>query len=197
MNEFDYLREMAAKKRDRAIAAAREEYNVAVARIKDLKRSLGGLSRKASRRTLRPVVESLESVLPRDRLFTVDEAYQLLNESDPKRYFHLPTVRQLFAVLNREGKVKRVRRAASLVYWAVAEYEEVESVYGARTLASIAEEVLREQGPMRAIEIVVYIQSRNYRTDTNPRVLTRSLSSTMSHFPETFKYGLDKRWSVV
>ena len=176
---------------------AKADYREASQRINALQQQLAGATRKASRKTLRPVREILPDVLPRDRLFTVGEAYQLLCATDPKRYFHLPSVRHIFAMMNQRGEVRRVRRTAQQVYWAVPEFKEIESEYGAQTLRSIAEQVLRKRGPMRVTEIVVVIQSKGYRPDADPRVLARSLGTTMSHCPERFSYGKDGRWGVV
>jgi hypothetical protein len=197
MEEFAHLRKLAAKKRDTAIAAARADYKQAVARITDLKRSLGGKSRKAAKSPLRPMCDLLYEVLPRDRLFTIDEAYELLQQTQPGRYFHLPTVRGEFTDLNRRGVIRRVRRGSGpRVLWAHADFHQPATEFGARNLLSVAQQVLRERGPMRAIELVVYLQSRGYRPDTDPRVLTRSATETMRRNPETFTCGADRRWAV-
>ena len=60
-----------------------------------------------------PLRELVPSLCPKDRLFTIDDVFVLLQQSDPKRYFHRPSVRTQFTDMHSRGQIKRIRRAGS------------------------------------------------------------------------------------
>ncbi len=198
MDEYLRLRKLAAAKRDKAIAEARSEYREAVKRIRELRCRLGGESRNASKTVYKPLAEILPGLLPRDRLFTIDDAYELLKCTDTKRYFHLPSVRQQFTVMHTMGLIRRVQLAGgSRVLWAVPEFTTPATEFGALNIAAVAERILRERGPMTALEIVLHAQARGYRPEADPRTVTQSLRCSMCKRSDRFRYGKDKRWAVV
>jgi hypothetical protein len=198
MDEYSRLRQLAANKRDKAIAAARSDYRESVKRIRELRSHLYGSSRKAARTIHKPISELLPDLLPRDRLFTIDDAHELLKLTDPGRYFHLPTVRQQFTEMHTMGLIRRVQRAGGpRILWAVPEFDAPETEFGALGISAVAERILRECGPLTAMEIVVRAQARNYRPEADPRAVTNSLRCSMCKRSDRFSYGKDKRWRLL
>jgi hypothetical protein len=63
-------------------------------------------------------------------------------------------------------------------------------------LTEIAEQVLRERGPMSPVEVVVMLQVQGYRADANPRRMVAALKNSVRRYSGRFTVGGDGRWSV-
>jgi hypothetical protein len=64
-------------------------------------------------------------------------------------------------------------------------------------LTNIAEQVLRERGPMTPTELVVMLQEQGYRATADPRRMVAALRNSVQRYAGRFSVALDGRWSVV
>lgn len=114
MNEFQKLREVAAKKKDNAIKAAKLEYNESIQKIAELETRLNGTPRAPRANSQcghTKLADLIYSVLPDDRAFSLDDVIGLVNAADSAREFSRQTI---YTNLNRflhSGEIKRVRHA--------------------------------------------------------------------------------------
>src|ERR1700690_830435 len=98
MDAYETLRQQAAQKRDEIIAAARTEYQHALWKLRELRRTLNGQDpRAAMRAKRRPLIELTRELLPHDRAFTISEVVERLGEAQPDRTIYVATVRTFFA----------------------------------------------------------------------------------------------------
>ena len=198
MDTFQRLRKQAVTKRDNAIKAARAEYRATMARITFLQRRLGGKDPEKPRRRTKhqPLNELIVAMLPRDRLFTIGEVTKLIQQAEPERNVREATVRAFFQEFNRQGTIRRVRRANQRVLWAVADYAAPLTEFAAKPLTVVAEHILRERGPMTATELVVEMQDRGHRSDADPRLLLDSVGAVLRRNPGRFT-AKNGRWRIV
>jgi len=178
MDAIKLLRQRAADKRDKAVKAARDEFRKTARLLDELQDRVGKPLEPPRRHKNqpRPIVELIASLIPKDRTFTLSDVLGLLQEAEPGRQFHVPTVRTLFPDLVKAGTIRKVRRAANgCVHWAAAECEVEDEPIAAMSIADAAAVVLEESGPLTAVEIVVSLKERGYRADADPRMLLRTL----------------------
>ncbi|MCI0379107.1 MAG: hypothetical protein L0215_15975 [Gemmataceae bacterium] len=196
MDAYETLRKQAAQKRDALIKAARAEFRQSLRRIRELQLQLGGTAPKAIQTKPKPIIEMIADLAPRDRTFTLAEVVALLNQAEPNRKYHVPTIRTFFQRLEKQGMIRRVRRANGNVLWAAAGCRTPDTLYGAQSLTEVAADVLRASGPLRVAELLVAIRERGYRADADPHKLLTSLVSDLKRNPGRFRRDKAGRWSV-
>jgi hypothetical protein len=184
MDAYESLRQEAAKKRDEIIAGARIEYQHALWKLRELRRTLNGQDPRAAMRVKRrPLLALTRELLPHDRTFTISEVVELLSQGEPDRTVYSATVRTFFVRFEEQGLIHRVRRCKGRVLWATADSGVPESPYGALPITDVAGEIIQETGPLKGAELVIAMHERGYRTDTTQRGLYRTLESSLSKSP--------------
>ncbi len=200
INPIQILQQQAATKRDEAIRQARLEYTQTLRLIDDLGERLFYERRSAANRgRKRPITDLIIEAMPKSRPFQLREVLAKLRKSDPKRTFHEPTIRTLFKRLSDQGRILKVSKAArGYVLWAASECPPMDpGPFAALSLSDIAEQVLRESGPLRAVEVVLAVQEKGYRPDADQRSLLNNLSQAFKRNGHRFAVGTDGRWSAV
>jgi len=184
MDAYETLRQQAAQKRDEIISAARTEYQHALWKLRELRRTLNGQDpRAAMRAKRRPLIELTRELLPHDRAFTISEVVERLGEAEPDRTIYVATVRTFFVRFEEQGLIRRVRRRKGRVLWATADSGVPDSPYGALPMTDVAADIIRDRGPLNGAELIVAMQERGYRTDVDPRSLYGVLESSLTRSP--------------
>lgn len=197
MSPFDALRKQAVEKRDTAIVAARAEYRQSLQQIENLCHSLGGDAPRPSKSKARPILELICALIP-DRAFTVGEMVEMLRDAHSDRTFNVPTIRTFFPRLAEQGIIRKVSRSVGgQVLWAAVGADVDENPFRAMPMTDMAEQVLRECGPLRLHELVVAMQDRGYRPDAEPRRLAASLRWSAKNSQDRFTRGEDGRWDCA
>lgn len=198
MDAYDDLRKQARDKRDRAILAARAEYETALAAIRSLKAKLTGetLRKRPGGAVVpkqRPIIDLICDVLPADRTFTVAEIRDRLHAIEPSRVFR--SLKPLLHKLKSEGVIRPVsREGRGRVQWEYVAPRQSVIPFAALALTDAAEVVLRDAGPLRTTDLAVALQQRGYRADADPRVLVDSLGKALKRCVGRFAYGDGRRW---
>lgn len=150
MNPFTALQKQAARKRDAAVARARAEYQDTCQRIQNLRDALGEPDVLPEPTKLKPIIELIQELIPRDRAFTFADVLSLLRAAEPTREFNDPSIRSMIAVLGKRGVVRRVAtNQKGRVLWAAADAKIDESPFGLAPLVDVAEAMLHKHGPMK------------------------------------------------
>ncbi len=185
MNHFQQLREIAAKKKDSAIQAAKLEYNETIQRIAELETRLKGERRpprKNSHCGHTKLADLIYSVLPDDRVFSLDDVIGLVNAADPARKFSRQTIYTNLNRLLHSGDIKRVRFAGhkSTALFAMPGVE-----VPVKSMADWAIEVLKDAGkPMKAVEILVSMTEKGFgMTTASPANSVASLERELKKSP--------------
>jgi hypothetical protein len=100
-------------------------------------------------------------------------------------------------VLKRAGTVRQVGRQGGHVLWALQGAKVVECPFGGKTLPDIAEQLLREHGPMNIAELVVKMRERGYRPSENPRQTHANMLRGLTRFSQRFSKTAEGRWSIA
>jgi hypothetical protein len=201
MDAINILRQQAAQKRDEAIKVARDEHRQTLRLIDELAMQLFHETQPTRRghERKRPIIDLIVDYMPKDRPFAIRELLAKLRKVDPKRIFHEPTFRTLFKRLIDQGRIRKVSKGdRGFILWAASECPE--SDQGPLATVSISnamESVLRELGPLKPVEIVLAVQERGYRPDSNRRVLLGTLSTAFKRNSDRFQQLDDGRWSTV
>ena len=66
--------------------------------------------------------------------------------------------------------------------------------FAGMTMTKAVAKVLSETGPLPSVSIVLALQQRGYRSEDSPRLLLKSLRSTLERHPERFQCGKDGIW---
>ena len=196
---YEDLRREAATKRDKIIAAARQEYRVALTRIKTLHRQVTGQKRVAiapPRRKPQTLTDLLCAALPRDKPFTVADACALMYESPLTCGYRETSIRSQIRVLSQAGKIRQVGRHNGHVLWVRAESPLRAGPFGSMTLAEIAEQLIRQHGPMRVPEIVASMREAGYKPDESPRRTAVLLRQALGKISGRFVKDDLARWSA-
>lgn len=192
MNPFEMLRRQAEQRRNEIYREARWECRKIVTWINQLEKKLADVPKpKGPRKSVNALICEL---MPTDREFTVGDILKLLQDAEPKRRFDMKTVRSQFQYLESTGKVRRTRKASGRVLWAVPSLVVAKTPFGVRTAASVAEEVLRECGPMATLELLVEMRERGYRADQHPRKMLATVQGILYRNKQFRREG--KRWAV-
>jgi hypothetical protein len=198
MDTFEQLRIEATQRRDEAITAARNEYNLTVKRINALRRQMTG-QKPATLKTTdeRTIGERVFETLPRDRIFTVPQVVDLMHASYAGCRFKTESIRAQFPILAAKGAVRKVCRKNGQVWWAARELETPDSPFGAMTVADICEQLFAELGPMRVTEVVLAMRERGYRLDDKPQHTAAVVLRALTRYTGRFERGGDGRWSAA
>src|SRR5207245_6704353 len=123
MDALKLLKEQAARKRNKAIQAARDEYKQTLREIDSLGtrlrldvRNIRGGPRK------RPICELIIEHMPRDHAFALREILAILRKAEPNRLFIEASVRTMFKRLIDDGLARKVRKSDhGFMLWAAPE----------------------------------------------------------------------------
>jgi hypothetical protein len=196
MEAFDELRKLALDKRDEAIQTARDEYARRLGEIDQLRRSLG-VEPERRAHPGQPMGDMVCDLIPQDRTFTLREILDGLRKADPGREFALPSLNACIHSLRAAGMVKRVSRGDNgQAIWAAAALEVEEGEFGSLPMSDVSAVLIREKGPMTAVELVLAMQERGYRAETRPNLLVRSLGTTLKRNRGRFRV-VDGRWGLA
>ena len=176
MNEFRKLREVAAAKRDAAIKRAKNEYSLTVQKIAELESRIGPKRRPRGNAKKPTLADTIYSVLPDDRTFTIDDVCGLVKSAEPERERSRATISTNVNRMLHAGSIKRVRRATAgkPALFALIDFDAPE----ARTMLDWAREVEGWQA-MEPVELMVRMTENGYQMGLPPRnavkLLTREL----------------------
>lgn len=169
MQAFNDIRTRAREKRDKAIAAARDEYAATLRRIADLEQDL--LGREPS--THKTAAACIDSVLPTDRVFTTVDVMAALETLDPKRDWRMRTINSHISRLRHRGIVRRVKKSQNTqpaIYVRVG--VDVEPLpFEDMTLPEVVTAVLSKHQPIRQTDLVVAMLEAGYQTTMSPKRL--------------------------
>jgi hypothetical protein len=201
MDVLKGLREQARKKRDQAIHAARREYSNNLRDIAQLGLRLN-MDVRSKRGTLRKstIYSLIIEHMPKDRPFALRDVLPILMKAEPDRRFIEDSVRTTFKRLIDDGKVRKVRKSDhGYMLWAAPDYPIDElGPLATVSMADAIEHVLRQQGPMRPVEIVLAVQKLGYRADASPRALLLTLGQALKrHSGRRFALLTNGKWSAV
>jgi hypothetical protein len=195
MDSYEALRRQAVEKRDSIINAAKRDCRLTIRRIKELQRQMGPVVIRRRKKSHKPIWVLIRDLIPKDRMFTIGDVVELMQEAEPDRSFNVPTINVEFRRLEKQGLVRRVRRVVGNVLWAATEANVPDTPYGAKPIADVAESVLRDRGPLTTAELSVAIQGRGFRSDLTPRQLYDSLLIALRRGRDRFiKSGA--KWSI-
>jgi hypothetical protein len=161
MTEFFSLRAKARERRDREIAAVKEEYQRNLAQIAELEQRLLG---RADPKRIR-LSAAIERCIPRDEPFTITSILHALEAMDPSRVWRLASVGRHVRALRERGLVRRLKRATTQE---AAQYvrsdgpAKVEPVPKDRTMRDYIAEVLTR--PMTTAEVVMGVVAAGFKT---------------------------------
>lgn len=194
MDPYEKLADDARQIRDRAMQSARSEYAVAIRRINDLRRQLTGAAPLADARGDGSMIRRIVELLP-PGAFTINDMIQAMHADSVGRHFAANSIRTSFSKLLSMGKVQRVGRRNGQVLWA-AQGAKVEACpFGGATMAQIAEQLIRERGPMHITEMVVAMRERGYRPAEKPSQTSAVMRRAMTRFSGRFAKEKDGRWT--
>ncbi len=160
LDEFNALRTRARINRDRALAAVRREYEVALEKIAALQQEL--LGQQSTRKGR--VGAAIESVIPLDTDFTVNDVVTALEDKEPERPWHYRSVYDHLIRLREQGLLRLVRRARSnepAVFVRVETPLKGRQLDDVPLLAAIGKVFVR---PMTLTEIMVAMIESGYQT---------------------------------
>lgn len=123
MDALKLLREQAARKRDKAIQAARNEYRDTLKEIDTLgmRLSLDVRTTRGARRK-RTIYDLIIEHMPKDQPFALRDMLPILRKAEPHRHFIEATVRTIFKRLIDDGAVRKVRKSDhGFMLWAAPE----------------------------------------------------------------------------
>ena len=169
MDAFKELRRQAAEKRDKAIKVARDEYNNAADKIRELERQL--IENAIERPKRRAITDIILDVVPQDDTWTMKDLMRWLEATEPERRFSAPFVRSLVNNLVKKGTLQRVRKGPKgRVIYALAGVEADPGVFGDQKLIDICRQMIEEHGELSATDLVVRLQESGYPVDDPHRL---------------------------
>ena len=177
MNEFRKLREVAAAKRDAAIKAAKDEHALTVQKIAELESRIGPKRRPRGNAKKPTLADTIYSVLPDDRTFTIDDVHGFVKDAEPERERSKATISTNVNRMLHAGSIKRVRRstAGKPAIFSLIDYDAPE----ARTMLDWAKQVDGWQ-TMEPIELMVRMVENGYEMEVEPSRAVASLEQELS-----------------
>ena len=196
MDVYNKLLEDARKKRNEAVAKARQEYAQSVRKIKDLEARLDSKDTIVDPKR-KILIDLIAEAIPRDRLFRINEVIDAVQHDNPNRAFHVVSLASQFHRLIRRGDIVRVSRDdAGYVLYAAETYQAPPTEFGMMKTGDVIELILRERGtPTRPSELVVLMQERGYKSTADPQMLLNAVKCTLQRHPQLFRETAGK-WSV-
>jgi hypothetical protein len=138
--------------------------------------------------------------MPKDQPFALRDILPILRKAEPHRQFIEPPVRTIFKRLIDDGAVRKVRKSDhGYMLWAApgCPIEEIGPL-ATVSIADAIEYVVRRDGPLRPVEIVLAIQKAGYRPDASPRNLLATLGQALKrNSPRRFTLLTNGKWSTV
>lgn len=195
MDAFNALRRQAELRRNQAIKDARRKCREMFGWINALERQLTPPEPTKPESNRQFFCGILCRVMPKNREFTCNELTALAKEAAPARRFTRETVRSSLAYLELAGRVRRTRKIKASVLWAAPEFIAKPNPYGVRTIADVAEEVLRGRGALPILDLLVAIRESGYRADDDPRMVKRALAAALYRNQQFRRDG--KRWTLA
>lgn len=175
MNHIASLRVVAAEKRDRAIAKAKQDYKETIAKLDAV--ALALLDAVTSEECR--ISHRIESLIPRSEAFSVRQIMEGLEQMDPTRRWDGVVVRQHLTYLRRRGIIKRVRRASTktpAMYVRTQEGIEA-SPDRDRPLIEILKSVATK--PMTTTEFAVAATEAGYQTQQTPARFRNTIATVL------------------
>lgn len=197
MDAYEQLAAEAKRIRDDAFKSARADYQAAIRRINDLRRQLTGEAPTAKPVRDGSMSNRILELLPRERTFTATELITAMHADPIGKHFEANSIRSMLGNFKRSGIVRQVGRKNGHVLWASQAAKVTVSPFGGACLTDIAEQLLRELGPMRVPELVVAMRERGYRPDEKPNATAANVLRAITRFSGRFERGIDGRWTVM
>lgn len=198
---YEELRRQAAEKRDNIIAAAKQEYRVAMRRIRSLHKLMTGEYTPAIRPLKREREPSLRELLlgivPSDRGFTVAEVCELAYSHEVACRFKENSIRSACGELKRRGELVQVGRHNGHILWAKPDAQLEPEVFCGMSLVEIAAQLIGEYGPMRYTEIVARMRERGYRPNEKPAETYDQLRRAMVRVSGRFVKDDGDKWTLT
>ena len=176
MDPFKELQKQARAIRDDAIEKARQEYHRTLDCIRNLEREF---LRKQGMR-VGSIAKAMDAAMPRDRPFDYRTIRELLTKRDGTKHWRKRSITNRLAVLHDQGVIKRLRRGHGTepAVFAVAELD-VSMPFQDMTISQVIQQILGEQGPMRAKEIAVAMLEGGWHSTSNLKYLCKTVTNTM------------------
>jgi len=174
-NEFTALRARARARRDKLIAEAKAEYESTLKQIAVLEQDLLGsvTSRHVS------ISASIESVIPRDRIFTTLDIMAALEAKEPGRVWKPGSINNHISTLRRKGIVRRLKKSngTAPAQYAMKDAKVEERPFGDATLAAVVAKMLTH--PMTQTELTVALLEAGYITSMNKGYLRNAIGEVL------------------
>lgn len=158
--DFNALRARARAKRDKGIAILRDEYERMLAQIAALEQDLLG----ARPSSYKKISAAVESVIPRDRPFNIQDIMASLEAIDPTRAWRKRSVDWIIVSLRKKGILQRIKRASiheGAVYIRAEAAPPKAAVHDMTLLEAIGKVLTK---PMTSSEICVAVVESGYKS---------------------------------
>lgn len=193
MEAIEVLRKQALTRRDNAIQQARNEYARTLQRIDELHAELFTSPREVQSLSLGDLLLRL---IPKRDLFTINQVLTTLRNDYPDRRVSEKTVRTMFCQFRRKGLVRRVKKRGATVFWGAPDCKATQDgTLELPTIADATEAAIREHGPLRLVEILVYLKEHGHPCDDDPKVAMRPIYQVLRR--NKGRFGLDNEGRVV
>ena len=179
MNEsFKELREIAAKKRDKAIKTIKAEYNETIQKIAEVEARLREPRKRPNARPGKPrIADKIFEALPTDKTFTLNDVMGTLKASHPDRKWNRQSVYVVINRLMKQGAIKQISRAG---HKRAAVYALADTPFEpAKTMLDWAKEVEGWE-TMKPVELMVKMTEAGYEMEVAPPDAVRSLERELS-----------------
>jgi hypothetical protein len=108
------------------------------------------------------------------------------------------TVKTYLCVMEKEGKVRRVRKTSHKnVLYAFKSFKTPDSAFGAKSQWEVAEALIQQHGPLKIDEIIVKMHEGGYRTDTTMPRLKKTLCAILNKRDDLFVQDQQCRWMLT
>ncbi len=195
MEAFKQLRQRAAERRDRAYKLAKDEYELALARIAELEQLLIGTHVPGRMTT----AKAIESVIPDDRPFTTADVMAGLTALNPDRDWRPRAIDNQLHLLRKKGKIRRLRAAGNKrrALFIRTDVNLPPLPFENMALVDVIGEVLaKSDQPLTQTEIVVRILEQGYETDQPPNRFRNAVGTVMRGEAAVFSKGTNGRWAI-
>ena len=171
-NPIQQLKQQAVSKRDKAIAAAKEEYNKTLQLISEIDSRLIGKRERKNSRTGKPtLIQMIFENLPDDRAFSQSDVAGILDAHSERKYAK-NSINMTISRMLKAGDIKRVQFAKhdKPALYALPDVE----VETEKTMLQWAQQVDGWE-TMEPVELMVKMTEIGYQMESEPRQAVRSL----------------------
>jgi competence protein ComEC len=157
-DEFHRIRLAAREKRDRAIVAAKIDYEATLAKIAELELII----REKPAKSTRKITAAIEQAMPKDRPFTIPDILDGLELLDPARVWRRDSVTCHMTNLRKRGLITRIKRAktGTPAVYVLRGVKPPADPFRDMTLLDAIRTVLKR--PMTAMEIAIALKEAGY-----------------------------------